>query len=819
MNQMLPQCQNLQEQVQSLLELLHQEPTLRSQDITPVESSLRKAVSPKFEIVFAGAFSAGKSMLINALLERELLYSAEGHATATECRVEYAEPGQERVVLTFSSEAEIREQAVALCEQLGLPVAVNINQSEVIDNLRQSSELIIQQEGGKDKTKKAKQANALVFLLEGYVANRDRIQTVNNATYPMEQFNFSNLQQAADYARRGRNSAVLKRIEYYCNHPLLKDGNVIVDTPGIDAPVERDAQLTYDKIKHPDTSAVACILKYAKDGDMAKEETELLEMMRGNSGIRDRVFYVFNYIDITWFKPQLRQRLDNIVSSQFQPPTRVYKTSGLLGFYGSLLRTSGNPSNGWGLDTFLAGPEAPHPFISEFNNYCANSGKLSPSQFRIEVRGYETPNENYVRILNQWGKPLIEQLIQDSGIEEFRAGITNYLTKEKRPQLFANLADDLEPLCISLKKHYQALQQDLDSQPREIEQMKERELQRLSQQLNDIGNEFCQHIETEVIEVIDSKNLAFNRDFQELKVRMVNRLDELLFTFSVGTAHNQAIRSHRRNAVVPLLAILAEAFYYLANELENVLVESSKELIINFFKGLIERVRQAEYYRNLYRLLGNDGGIEQNLKLLEVKVADALVNEARTECDRYVREQPEFYAEATYSMWQLRQTLQQTCRSYDYESMKEAEPAIKQLLKFDFDPKVSQTINRIFRQTINETINTHLSPGVQQQAGVILQQYERARTYLGQTLEKEAEEKIKENQRSQGDVESNVVMYNEAVNSINSCLEAMQLDRHKLPLLDSSNLIPIFPELHVSTLSLDDDGIVDSKMSDAVMES
>lgn len=73
MTQTLPQCQNLQKQVDSLLHLLHQEPSLRSQDTTSAQSSLRKAISPTFEIVFAGAFSAGKSMLINALLERELL--------------------------------------------------------------------------------------------------------------------------------------------------------------------------------------------------------------------------------------------------------------------------------------------------------------------------------------------------------------------------------------------------------------------------------------------------------------------------------------------------------------------------------------------------------------------------------------------------------------------------------------------------------------------------------------------------------------------------------------------------------------------------
>ncbi len=220
MTPMLSQCQNLQEQVESLLHLLHQEPSLRtSQDVTVVQASLRKAITPTFEIVFAGAFSAGKSMLINALLERELLYSAEGHATGTECYIAHAEPSQERVVLTFLSEGEIREQAATLCQRLGL-VTANVNQQEVIDMLRRGCMAILQQEGGESKSERAKQAKALDLLLEGFVSNRDRIHTVTNATYSMEQFDFSNLKEAASYARRGSNSAVLKRIEYYCN-PLL----------------------------------------------------------------------------------------------------------------------------------------------------------------------------------------------------------------------------------------------------------------------------------------------------------------------------------------------------------------------------------------------------------------------------------------------------------------------------------------------------------------------------------------------------------------------------------------------------------------------
>ncbi|MEA5625036.1 dynamin-like GTPase family protein [Nostoc sp. UHCC 0251] len=786
------QCQSLKEQVESILQLLQQEPTLRSQDITPVQTSLNKAISPKFEIVFAGAFSAGKSMLINALLERELLYSAEGHATGTECKIEYAEVDQERVVLTFLSEAEIREQAVYLCQQLGFKTVTNINQAEVINLLRQGSETIIQQEGGESKSERAKQAKALILLLEGYIANRDRINTVNNATYSMEQFNFSNLKEAAGYARRGSNSAVLKRIEYYCNHPLLQDGNVIIDTPGIDAPVEKDAQLTYAKIQHPDTSAVVCVLKPASAGDMTKEETELLELMRQNGGVRDRVFYIFNRIDETWYNTELRQRLDVLISGQFANSNKVYKTSGLLGFYGSQIKQT-NQLDRFGLDSVFAesikgldGKEETPQFVYAFNNYCVNSGKLSSSKFRVSVNGFETPNQNYVRILGDWGNELIEKLIQDSGTEEFRTAITRYLTEEKRPQLFKNLADDLEDVCIKLKKHYQSVQRNLDSQPQEIETMKAQELQRLNQQLQQIGKDFNEHITEEVNHVINNSCDAFEADFKQLQSRMIRRLDELLDNFSVASAYQRATISHPRNATAPLIAILVEAFYYLANQLEDILVESSQQIVANYFQRLIEKIRKSEYYRQLYRLLDNDGGIEQEIRNLEKGVTQVLVSAASVECDRFVRESPRFYDEGTFSIYQFRQTLSQTSQGYDAESIVEAEPAIRQLLKLDFEPKVSQTIRKSFRQTINQTLKTQLLPMADQQADEILQQYPQARAYLEKTLQQEAEEKIANNRRLLSVIEEKIAEYNLSVSSINGCLESMQLYDHLLPVIIDS---------------------------------
>ena len=674
MTSLLPQCSNLADNVNSLLDLLAQEANLTT-ETTAIEASLKKAVAPKFEIVFAGAFSAGKSMLINALLERELLYSAEGHATGTECYIEYAEPEAEKVVLTFLSEAEIIEQAIVLYQQLNISVQGNLTDSTTIAVLTEECLTIIDREGGESKSEKAKKARALCLLLEGFSNNRDRLSLHQHNTYSMEEFNFFTLAEAASYARRGSNSAVLKKVEYYCHHPLLKDGNVLVDMPGIDAPVKRDAELTYSKVEHPDTSAVICVLKPAAAGEMTSEETELIEKMRSNLGIRDRVFYVFNRIDETWYNGQLRQRLDSLIATQFQNTKRIYKTSGLLGFYGSQIEQTDSSSR-FGLDSLFAesikgvgGEEETPQFVSEFNNYCANSGKLTRTNFKVSVNGYETPNENYTRILNEWGTPLIEQLIIDSGIKGFRHAITRYLTEEKRPQLFASLAEDLQPLCQKLQKYYLQQLQELDSQPQEIETMKTQELAGLNQQLQQVGTELAQHIEREVNAIVTNEDREFEADFQQLKAKMVSCLDELLQTFSVQDAYSAATLSHPRNATAPLIAILVEALYSISNELEDVLVTTSEELVKNFCQRLSDRIKNQAYYRHLYRLLNNDNNLENNLQQLEQKLIDALINEARTECDRYVRESPRFYDENTFSIYQFRQTLQQTSQGYDCASM------------------------------------------------------------------------------------------------------------------------------------------------------
>ena len=626
--------------------------------------------------------------------------------------------------------------------------------------------------------------------MAGFAANRERINSVKNAVYSMEQFNFTNLKEAAGYARRGINSAVLKKIEYYCCHELLKDGNVLVDTPGIDAPVKRDAELTYRKIEDPDTSAVIAVLKPASAGDMTTEETELMERMRSNPGIRNRVFYVFNRVDETWYNPELRQRLEDLIATQFRDSKRVFKSSALLGFYGSQISGTGEGDR-FGLDSIFADSvknsgiqeEAPQ-FVREFNNYCSSSGKLPTDKFRISVHNFETPNENYIRILKEFGQPLIDQLIYDSGIQEFSKAIAYYLSTEKRPQLFENLANDLQPICVGLCQIYSQQDRELVSQPHEIEGIKSKRLEQLNGDLVRLGDALYHHLSQEVNNIVTNQSPLFEEDFRKMQVKVVSKMDELLNTFSIEEAYSKAVKAHPRNSTAPLLAILVEAFYYLANSLEDFLVIETQQIVSNAFALLIDRILHQDYYRELCRLVGDDVDLEKSITSLETTIQLAMAQIATTECDKYVRESSRFYDEGTFSIYQFRQVVNQTSLGYDSDSMVEAEPAIRQLLKLDFETKVSNTIYKTFRQAINQILKINLLAAAVNYQEAILQQYTKARSHLETTLEKEAQEQLTTTQNKQVELHTQVQAYNDAVRSINSCFQAMQVDRYQLPLVE-----------------------------------
>ncbi|MFB2976551.1 dynamin family protein [Microseira sp. BLCC-F43] len=619
MTQVPSQSKNLEAHVNCLLRLLDKEPSLRGQhDTAAIKTSRDKAIDPRFEIVFAGTYSAGKSMLINALLGQDLLYSNTRHATGIECYIEYAKsPEEERDVLTFLSVSEIQEEVKDRCKALKLK-PIDITKEGAIEQLLQECQQIIDQEGGTKNTEKAEEANGLKELLDGFKANRKYIDQSENRTYEMEELGLSS-KDSHNYARRGSSSAVLKRIDYYRHHKLLEDGNVLVDLPGIDAPVQRDAQLTYRKVEDTNTSAVVCVMKADQQGETETAEKRLIQVMRENPGIRDRVFYVFNLIDKTWRNPKLEQDLSDLISTNFNDtPRGIYKTSALLGFWACQIKNT-SASDRWGLDSILAdetvknsdGVEGIPLFVREFLDYC-DSDKLPVDTFSdIVLRKNKSKNENYLEALNKYGTTIIDQLLLDSGIQEFSNAITRYLTEEKRPELFANLASDISELCNDLCKSYLEHRSQWKNKPANIAEITERDLAQLEKEVWEIGEAFYRQIEEEIQLLVMDTCEDFQQDFNNLHQKMQDNLTDLIEKFSILDAFANTCRNHR-HVTAPLVAVLGQAFYDIANGLENVLVKESETLIASFFQRLIKRVRKQKYYRQICNLLlGDDCKIVQ----------------------------------------------------------------------------------------------------------------------------------------------------------------------------------------------------------------
>jgi predicted RNA-binding protein with RPS1 domain len=808
------QSEKLEADVNLLLRLWDKEPSLRGKHGTAaIKTSRDKAIAPRFEIVFAGTYSAGKSMLINALLGQDLLYSSTGHATGIECYIEYAKSSEEeRVDLTFLSISEVQEEVNDRCKTLAVK-SVDINQEVAIQNLRQQCKKITEDHKGSGKIEKEDEADGLLALLDGFEVNRKYIDRLKNNTYGMDELGLSN-KDAHDYARRGTNSAVLKRIKYYCHYPLLEDGNVLVDLPGIDAPVLRDAKLTYRKVEDTNTSAVICVMKADQEGEIEAAEKKLIEAIRENSGIGDRVFYVFNRIDKTWRDPKLKQELDDLISEYFRNTRRgIYETSALLGFWASQLKNT-SETDRWGLDSIFKaetskgsdGVEKTPQFVLEFLDYC-DSDQLPVDKFGdIVRRKTQSKNEQYLEVISRYETDIIEQLLQDSGIQEFSNAITRYLTEEKRPELFANLASDISELCNDLREFYLEERRQWKDKPANIAEITEQDLAQIEKEVWEVGEEFYRQIEEEIHLLVMETCEDFKQDFKNLHQKMQDNLTELIKKFSIVDAFKNTCRNYRRTQA-PLVAVLGQAFYDIANGLEKVLIKEAETLIASFFQRLVKRVRRQKYYRQLCNLLLNDDcGIVQELQDIEKKVIEGVKVLATAECVFYVIESPDLY-DYKDSVWlyQFRETLQEASKSRDVKRMEDAQESIRQLLEIDFQAKFKQTIEVNFGSKIIEMLNKSLLSMAENKRQLILQQSARARANKRQAIEKEAQAKIDERNRKLGEVEQKIAEYNQAVAGINSCLEAMKLDDYKLPTTPEGNASGI--SIVIETNSVDSSNI------------
>lgn len=784
--------ESLVQNVEGLIDLLQNDPLLRSQyekSVNQAKASL-KAISSEFEVVLAGQFSAGKSMLLKALLKRELLYSGEGHATGTLCFIRYAASIEnEKAVLTFMSAIEILKEVDELTNLIQLEVEkpIKIGLPTVVSDLKANATHIISNEGGKNKSARAKYAGCLIDLLEGFEANKSSIHRSENSVVQ------KTISEASTYARVGGNSSVLKQIEYYCHDPLL-NGNVLVDTPGIDAPLKKDAKLTFTKVSNPDTAAVICVLQTAKVGDITTEETEIIEATKSNPAIRDRVFWVFNLIDITWYNEQLRTRLAQHKTEY----ANAYETSALLGFYASMISEKTNQSDRFGLDSIFKNSlnhEEIGAFFNSFKDFYEKRYKVRHSPPFVETSG--KPEEDYIKILScEHGQEVLNEILADSQIEKFREAITFYLIEEKRPNLYKALFEDIETICIILTTHYSSQLQKLQLNPREIKEIEKslqaKELPQLLKDLNDLSDKFEQFIRKVISEVHKKEYNGFEPNFkkvEDLREPLLKFIDNLSFKDVL----NQAVDEDDFSSEAPSMDVFPTSFRVIVGYLENLLVGNAfpiseendsllKSLTSSFFDYLVNSIEsESKFYRELNNKAGTEACIYliQSLRDLNIQVWHAVANAVSIKCRSYLRETTRFSDAFKDNKFTDIIGVEQRL-DFVFQNGSEQDALIRRALKADFIDKFTEIIGSETRFILNSTIKRYLLRLVKERS--LISQYEIARSKIIQRLEVEASKEQEQYLKLELELKNKIQRYNHLINNINDCFSAMSINRKLVPI-------------------------------------
>lgn len=151
-----------------------------------------------------------------------------------------------------------------------------------------------------------------------------------------------------------RNQRKVRRAVVYHAAPLLRDGAIVVDTPGVGSVFEHNSDTTYQFLAEAD----AVVIVLAADQPLSSEELELLKALRG---VTERILFVVNRVDVlaaTETEASVRFIRKMLATLEGHPAERVFPLSARL----SLEARTGP---GLGPDAFLKFEHELHEVLIE----------------------------------------------------------------------------------------------------------------------------------------------------------------------------------------------------------------------------------------------------------------------------------------------------------------------------------------------------------------------------------------------------------------------------------------------------------------------
>lgn len=276
--------------------------------------------SPEFPVAFLGAFSAGKSMIINAILGRNILPEATKSYTAIPTIIKRGDA--DAVVIHYLDEPARRElrnlYVEAICRELHRNPGrfTELENHELLPRLEAEIAAHLQDVGVFNKEKFFEELKNLLNKWSRFSGNTREIGLDELNQYVTE-----------DY----EDVLLVDRVEVFLREVDLPDNVVLVDLPGLGVVNPRHKKITKSYVEN---DAKAFVISSAVFKLLEGEEIELLaEIHKARPHVLKRAFWVVNKWETASAKQkseEVRNFAEKVEDHGFRiTPERVFKVSAL----------------------------------------------------------------------------------------------------------------------------------------------------------------------------------------------------------------------------------------------------------------------------------------------------------------------------------------------------------------------------------------------------------------------------------------------------------------------------------------------------------
>ncbi|WP_206916383.1 dynamin family protein [Alicyclobacillus suci] len=284
-------------------------PDISLREVMDVEQRLARR---DYLVAVFGAFSAGKSSLLNALFGESLLTVSPNPTTAAVTQLQAEDERQAQIVVSAKTEEELWRDVASAFSALHEPF------SGLDEAIHRAGAM-----NAKDyPTSLRRHVRFLKAIYEGYAVMRDRLGTAWTTT----------LDELKSFTAIEANAAYVTRVDVYADHPWLRKGFIFVDTPGVDSIHRRHTDVAFRYMRHAD--AVIFVMYYTHA--FTQGDRDFLLQLAGVQDVAktNKLFAVINAVDLAKSAEErdaVRTRVFSELRRLGIREPRVYEVSAQIG--------------------------------------------------------------------------------------------------------------------------------------------------------------------------------------------------------------------------------------------------------------------------------------------------------------------------------------------------------------------------------------------------------------------------------------------------------------------------------------------------------